>query len=107
MTGAGGFGMVVDIENIFFADGKYSSMSTGRYSTGPVAGQPVGSVRDTGRYSIKAGQGIIEFDIETHESTTPTTKIDKEFDRYQFTSATTFTLQSLNGGPVVFFQKVQ
>lgn len=107
MAGAGGYGMVVDIENVFSPDGKYSSLTNGRYTTGPAAGQQIGAVRDTGRYLIKGGQGIIEFDNETHESTTPTTRIEKEFDRYQFTSATSFTLQSLTGGPVVVFQKVQ
>lgn len=106
MAGAGGYGIVIDTDYIFSPDGKYSSLSNGRYTTGPGAGQAVGAMHDTGRYSIKPGQ-IIEFDNETHESTTPTTKIDKEFDRYQFTSPTSFTLQSLNGGPVVVFQKIQ
>lgn len=107
MTGAGGYGMVIDIEEVFGADGKYSALTSSRYTSGPAAGQQIGATRDTGKYSIKAGQGIIEFDDETHESTSPTTKIDKEFDRYQFTSATTFTLQALSGGPVLTFQKVQ
>lgn len=107
MAGAGGYGVVVNMEDVFQPDGKFSSLTSSYYTNGPAAGRQIGAVQASGTYKIDTSQGVIGFHSTQHASTAKTVTPTDEYDRYRFTSPATFALQSLNGGPVVTFQKIQ
>lgn len=107
LTGAGGYGVVVDMEDVFQPNGNFSSLSSSRYTNGPAAGRQIGAVQASGTYKINAAQSIIQFHSTKHSSTQKTFVTTDEYDRYQFTSPATFALQSLSGGPTLTFQRVQ
>lgn len=107
MAGTGGYGVLVNMEDVFQPDGKFSSLTSSYYTNGPAAGRQIGAVQASGTYRVDTGQSVIGFHATQHSSTAKTVVPTDEYDRYRFTSAVTFALQSLNGGPVVTFRKIQ
>lgn len=107
MAGAGGYGVLVNMEDVFQPDGKFSSLTSSYYTNGPAAGRQIGAVQASGTYKVDPSRSVIGFHSTQHSSTMKTAMPTDEYDRYRFASPTTFALQSLNGGPVVTFQKIQ
>ena len=107
MPGAGGYGIIVEIEDVFQPDGKFTSLTTGRYASGQVAGQPIGASRVAGTYKVDAAMSALEFTITQNNSTQPTTVPKSAAEVYQILSPTTYTRQSAGGGPVLTYQRVQ
>jgi hypothetical protein len=109
LTAPGGYQVVTQIEDVFQPDGRFSSMSTSAYGNGAVAGGPIGAVRGTGTYTVNSAQSTIEFHVAEYTSTQPST-VQAPYvtaEHFQFLSPTTYTRQSLAGGPVITYQKVQ
>lgn len=107
-AGAGGYGVLVNIEEVFQPGGNYSSLSSSYYTNGPAAGMQIGAIQASGNYKLQEAQGVLEFHMTHHTTTGPETSVPSdEYDHYQFLSPTTLALQSLSGGPVVTFTKVQ
>jgi hypothetical protein len=106
-VGAGGYTVIIDMEDVFQPGGKFSTLTSSKYGNGPAAGGQIGAVQSTGTYKIDAGQSIISFHSEKTSMTQKVFVPTDENDRYQFASPTQFSLQSLAGGPTATFQKVQ
>jgi len=107
-AGSGGYAMLIDMEEVFQPDGKFSALSSSYYTNGMARGAQIGATQSTGTYKVDASQGILSFhNTSSHSTNSGAALPSDENDRFQFTSSTAFTLQSLNGGPILTFTRAQ